>query len=858
MPTSLNVSQFPAHLCGLHDIGGRDPMVASRRPGWLLDTVDLGAQTGTDYTSLAQAGFGLLVRLNNGYGSAGTLPPSDQYDTFAAKCAAYVGKSPGARIWIIGNEPNLSAERPTLSNGSREIITPDKYAQCFRKCYAAIRNTPGHSEDWIIPAAVGPYNSETVYPGNVTGDWVRYLVDVLTLIGPQVDGIALHCYTHKYDSSEITSEALMAPPFNHRHYQFRAYRDFLEELPDAYRTLPVFITETNPVAGWRDSNMAWIQTAFKEIDGWNSNPAHQPIQALVLFRWFTLADHPEWGIQDKPALVADFKSALSNAPRVRWPDRKQAPSPAPRPDYRVQWIQTIDVPNGTMAANSVLCGRVVVKNAGAKPWSKNGPNPVRLGYHWYNHRNEETPVWPYAGNFPLPNDVAPGEKATFDGVELRAPQWAGAFVLKWDLVQEGVTWFSDRQSPTQDVKVQVSAVPAPDPNQPRAPVPDPWAVLFLGHDTPVSMVAGHLVSVNLRIKNLGASAWSQGGDNPVHVGYKWFNEVGNQQLDVEDRRTALPSTIVPGQEVLLGVLLASPKTPGKYHLRWDLVAEGVTWFADAGNPPLVVPISVTALPSDIGSWRVESNMNPQDVAFTLDGDTRTVWDSRVPQAPGQWFRLNLSSPRLIDGLQFLSPGKGFPSGYTLRISADGKQWTEVARVAQDNAYDVMAVFASQQTQYAQIDLLSSPSSQSSWMISEILIHPATPWNASASHNSEAAGYAIDNRLDTEWSAGIAQAQGMWFQIDLGRTETVSGLELISSPDEYPMSFRIAAWDGQSNRWQIVYEKLGNDGQVDAVFDAVTTQFINVQLLESSPQPWSIRRANVVREMDTWLGPSRAK
>jgi hypothetical protein len=715
MPTPINPVQFPAYIYGLHDIGGQDLMLSAQRPGWLLDTIDLRSQAGADYSSLAEAGLGIIVRLNNGY-DTGTIPPSNQYDAFAAKCAAYVKNSPGARIWLIGNETNTNAERPQLPDGSREIITPEKYAQCFSKCHAAIKNVPGHADDWVIPGAVGPYNAQT-------GDWVQYLVDILNLLGAQADGIALHCYTHDFKANQITDEQLMDPPFHQRHFNFRAYRDFLNALPTQFRALPVFITETNPYAGWRDSNSGWLQNAYKEIDAWNADPTHQPIQALILFRWQTLPDHLAWSIQDKPALIADFRAALAAGYRVRWP------SAAPT---------------------------------------------------------------------------------------LRPP-----------------------------------ATPPQPPPQTRTP--DPWSVLFLAHDTPVCVAIGEIVTVNLRVKNVGARVWQQNGNNPVHVGYKWFNAAGQQQLDVEDRRTALPSDVAANQETAFGAILAAPKTSGAYHLRWDFVAEGITWFADAGNTPLVVPVSVTALPRDVSSWRVESNLNPHQVAYALDGDPRTFWDSHAPQAYGQWFRLNLSAPRLIDGIQFLSPGKGFPACYVLRVSADGQTWIEIARGGPKNVYDVMAVFAPLPVQYVQIDsLVASPSS---WMISEILIHSATAWKVSASHNASAAAQAIDNRADTAWSSGVPQAPGMWFQIDLGRVETISGLTLIPPSNENPLSFRIAIWNARVSRWQIAYEKLDNHAPVDVVFVATQTQFINIQLLQAGSQVWAIREAGVIREMNTWLGPS---
>jgi hypothetical protein len=289
-------------------------------------------------------------------------------------------------------------------------------------------------------------------------------------------------------------------------------------------------------------------------------------------------------------------------------------------------------------------------------------------------------------------------------------------------------------------------------------------------------------------------------------------------------------------------------------LRWDLVAEGITWFADAGNPPLIVPVTVTALPSDVSGWRAEASHNPAEVAHALDGDSRTFWDSGTPQAPGQWFRLNLSTQRIIDGIQFLSSGRGLPVGYALRISPDGRTWKEIAQIASGNQHDVMAVFAPQPAQYLQIDLLAA--SPATWMISEILVHSATRWTANASHHSHNAHLAIDNLGDTAWSTDAPQATGMWFQIDLGRAEMVSGIMLDSPADENPVAFRITTWNAAASRWQIAYETTNNTAPVDVVFTTTQTQFINVQITASSGKPWAIRRARVIREMETWLGPSR--
>jgi hypothetical protein len=77
-----------------------------------------------------------------------------------------------------------------------------------------------------------------------------------------------------------------------------------------------------------------------------------------------------------------------------------------------------------------------------------------------------------------------------------------------------------------------------------------------------------------------------------------------------------------------------------------------TGLASSSTSQFGIPVSITSLPDEINNG-VESNTNVQEVAKALEGDANTAWDSCVPQARGQWFRLNLSKPRLLDGIQFL-------------------------------------------------------------------------------------------------------------------------------------------------------------------------------------------------------------
>ena len=205
-----------------------------------------------------------------------------------------------------------------------EVITPQKYADCFRRCREAILSVPGHASDQVLVGAVAPWNNQTSYPGNERGDWVAYLTDTLELLGPDgLDGVALHTYTHQADRNLIYDERKMDPPFTDRHYEFRAYRDFMAGIPEAMRHLPVYITETNQDVTWLNQNIGWVQAAYGEINYWNEQPGNQQIRALILYRWPRI---DMWYIEGKEGVIEDFRQSLP-------PDYTWTASVPPPADY---------------------------------------------------------------------------------------------------------------------------------------------------------------------------------------------------------------------------------------------------------------------------------------------------------------------------------------------------------------------------------------------------------------------------------------------------------------------------------------------------------------------------------------------
>ncbi len=572
---------YPSHIFGMHDRGGEHLMLQKNRHGWVLVTEAIGADPnnhgGSNYTDLTNQGLGVLVRLNNGYGMAGTIPNSAEYDAFAQRCGNFVQASPGCQIWIIGNEMNLAAERPGGPNG--QVITPELYASCFRECRNEIRRRPGHAGDQVVVGAVGPWNNQTKYAGNPSGDWVKYLADILDLLGGEVDGIALHTYTHGQQPDLVFDDATMGPPFQDRHYHFRAYRDFMAAIPASLRDRPVYLTETDQYGAWLDDNTGWVRNAYREIDTWNQDPANQPIQALILFRWIIgNASDPQqvgWAISNKPGVQTDWLEAMNNAYAVVLP--------AAKPAYLVEWPE-VGAP-GRMEPGSTVTFALTVRNAGRQPWAQTGAQAVRVGYRWYGADGAAIEGEERAN---LPRKVEPGQTVSVAAMAVQAPLRPGFYVLELDLVEGTSTWFADKGSPTW--------------RQENVRIGDRYRVKWLQVDAPQEGIESETVTVPVRMRNEGSLTWLPGGDKPFNLSYKWLD--ANREVVVADgRRTQLGREVAPLDEIALNARVQMPSPAGAHILQMDMVHEFVTWFHWQGSPAAEFEVSVQpAVPDYAAQW----------------------------------------------------------------------------------------------------------------------------------------------------------------------------------------------------------------------------------------------------------------
>jgi len=572
---------YPPYIFGMHDRGGEHLMLSKNRPGWVLVTEAVGADpnnhAGSNYADLANQGLGVLVRINHGYGTAGTIPHSSRYDDFARRCGNFVQASPGCHVWVIGNEMNLANERPGGPDG--QVITPQLYASCFAKCRNEIRRRPGHGEDQIIPGAVGPWNVQTTYPGNPSGDWIRYFRDILELLGGGVDGIFVHTYTHGQEPHLVFDNAKMSPPFDEYHWHFRAYQDFLNAIPPGLRDRPVYISETDQYGAWRNQNSGWVRNAFREIDDWNQNPANQPIQSLVLFRWIIgNPNDPQqvgWAIENKSGVQDDFRDAMNNEYRVIRPHIQ--------PDYRVAWLE-VNAPM-QMPPGAVVQFSTRVRNDGRSTWANTGAQEVRLGYRWIDPDGNVLEGQQRTG---LPRPVSAGETATLSKTTVQAPDTPSYYTLELDMVEGASGWFSAHGSPTWQAEgVQVGPL---------------YRVAWLSVDAPAQGAVGETVRFPVRVRNVGSFTWPPDGPNPVHLTYKWLDADGTVVV-ADGLRTQLGREIPPQDEIALDAQVQFPAEPGQYILRMDMVHEFVVWFHWKGSPVYDADVEVeAAMPDYAAEW----------------------------------------------------------------------------------------------------------------------------------------------------------------------------------------------------------------------------------------------------------------
>lgn len=220
--------------------------------------------------------------------------------------------------------------------------------------------------------------------------------------------------------------------------------------------------------------------------------------------------------------------------------------------------------------------RVTLTNTSQTAWSAAATDPVKLSYHWFD-ANGNVSVWDGVRT-PLPADVPPGGKVTLVANVL-APPVRGAYTLRFDLVRDGLAWFSQRGVKTADVPVAVGSG---------------LGATYTTAAASATLVTGAPLPLAVTLVNTGTRPWVASGPQQMRLASHWIRPDGTVALWDGARAPAFAADVAPGQSVTVALPLTPPSALGAYTLRLDLVQEGVTWFSGEGVTPRDIAYVVTS------------------------------------------------------------------------------------------------------------------------------------------------------------------------------------------------------------------------------------------------------------------------
>jgi len=121
-----------------------------------------------------------------------------------------------------------------------------------------------------------------------------------------------------------------------------------------------------------------------------------------------------------------------------------------------------------------------------------------------------------------------------------------------------------------------------------------WLARIEVEQMPARAKAGGMLPIRVTVANAGSANWPHAtvsGTGHVMLGVQLLEESG-RLLGRDHHRVSLPRSAAPGDRIDLEFGCPVPVMAGRYQLKFDLVAEGVTWFEPTGSPAPSRPLMV--------------------------------------------------------------------------------------------------------------------------------------------------------------------------------------------------------------------------------------------------------------------------
>jgi hypothetical protein len=244
----------------------------------------------------------------------------------------------------------------------------------------------------------------------------------------------------------------------------------------------------------------------------------------------------------------------------------------------------------TGSSNSILAGNkayavIKIKNTGNLTWTKNSTNTVRFGtIRPLERRSVFCDATWLSCSRPaamVEDTVAPDGIATFE-FWLQTPMQGGSYNEYFGPVVEGVQWMRDIGL-FYNINVQPPTYTWQMTSQYAYTDQTKTTVKNMNNIAP-----GEKVYVGFTAKNTGSVTWSNSGINAILAGTSNPLErssafaPGSNWLSGTKPTLLKETTVAPGQTGTFEFWLTAPATLGIYNERFNIIANGITWFNDTG------------------------------------------------------------------------------------------------------------------------------------------------------------------------------------------------------------------------------------------------------------------------------------
>jgi SAM-dependent methyltransferase len=129
---------------------------------------------------------------------------------------------------------------------------------------------------------------------------------------------------------------------------------------------------------------------------------------------------------------------------------------------------------------------------------------------------------------------------------------------------------------------------------------------------PLQARGGDALPFTIAVTNASEASWRDADGHELNVGNHWLDARG-ELVRQDDVRVKLPVPLAPGEGARVRLVVRAPLEPGRYRLQFDVVQEGVAWFAACGSEAAEIAVHV----SDDAGERTPASALPSAAAATV-------------------------------------------------------------------------------------------------------------------------------------------------------------------------------------------------------------------------------------------------